>query len=149
MNAHINRDLPVALVSTCGELGIDLAELSPEHADFERVNALLDRVETRIKPAYLTGPVGLLDRLLHRVDHLDDVLAMWDVRRARDAAWTNGQALWALRAEPGLRDRFLLALDRMVGLAGRGLLVPADSLLHGLARRLRPWTQPPRPESSS
>jgi len=137
MNAHINRDLPVALVATCTELGLDLAERSPEHADFERVNGLLEQVEARAKAGFLTGPVGLLARLLHRFDRLDDVLAMWDVRAARDAAWTNAEALWALRGEPALRDRFLLALDRMVGLAGRGLLVPADSLPARLARRLR------------
>ena len=143
MNAHINRDLPVALVSTCGELGLDLSERSPEHGDFERVNALLERVEVRVKASYLTGPLGLLDRLVHRFDRLDDVLAMWDIRRARDAAWTNGEALWALRGQSTLRDRFMLALDRMVGLAGRGLLVPADSLVQELARRLRRGAQPP------
>jgi hypothetical protein len=143
MNAHINRDLPVALVDTCSALGVEPAERSPEHADFERVNALLDAVEARVKGAYLTGPLALLDRLVHRVDRLDDVVAMWDVRRARDAAWTNAEALWTLRGRPELRDRFLLALDRMVGLAGRGLLVPADSVLHALARRLRSRTQPP------
>jgi hypothetical protein len=59
---------------------------------------------------------------------------MWDVDRARDAAWTNGQTLWALRDEPPLADAFLLTLDRIVGLAGRGLLIPADSVLRRLAR---------------
>src|SRR6266545_4958424 len=41
MNAHINRDLPVALVATWGELGVEPRSNSPEHADFLRVNALL------------------------------------------------------------------------------------------------------------
>ena len=31
MNAHINRDLPVALVTTCRELGLDLRDGSREH----------------------------------------------------------------------------------------------------------------------
>ena len=61
---------------------------------------------------------------------------MWDVRRARDAAWTNGQALWALRAEPSLASEFLESLDRMVGFASRGLLIPADSALQRLGRAL-------------
>jgi hypothetical protein len=61
---------------------------------------------------------------------------MWDVERARDAAWTNAQALWALGDEPSLAGEYLLALDRMVGFAGRGLLVPADSWLLELGRRL-------------
>ena len=80
------------------------------------------------------GPLAALDRILHRVRRIDDVVAMWDVGRARDAAWTNAQTLWALRDEPALSARFLLALDRMVGLASRGLLVPADSLLQKLGR---------------
>jgi Family of unknown function (DUF5995) len=136
MNAHINRDLPVALVATCRELGLDLLEASPEHADFERVNVLLAQVEQQVKDLYLTGWLRALDRLLHRFHRLDDVVAMWDVSRARDAAWTNAQALWGLRSLPDLRAEFLEALDRMVGFASRGLLVPADSILQKLARLL-------------
>ena len=136
MNAHINRDLPVALVTTCRELGLDLDDDSPEHADFERVDALLGQVEARVKRSYLTGWLARVDRLVHRLRRIDDVVAMWDVGRARDAAWTNGQALWALRGEPPLAGDYLLALDRMVGLASRGLLVPADSWLLRLGRAL-------------
>jgi Family of unknown function (DUF5995) len=136
MNAHINRDLPVALVTTCRELKLDLREGSPEHSDFERVNVLLGEVEATIKRSYLSGWLAWADRVVHRFDRIDDVVAMWDVRRARDAAWTNGQALWALRDEPSLASDFLLALDRMVGFASRGLLVPAESLLRRLGRSL-------------
>jgi hypothetical protein len=137
MNAHINRDLPAALVTTCAGLRLDLRDGSPEHRDFERVNVLLAQVEARIKKSYLTGWLARLDRIVHRVDRIDDIVAMWDVGRARDAAWTNGLALWALRDEAPLAAQFLLTLDRMVGLAGRGLLVPADSLGQRLARLLR------------
>ena len=136
MNAHINRDLPVALVATCRELGLDLREGSPEHGDFERVDALLARVETRVKSSYVTGWLAWVDRLVHRLRRIDDVLAMWDVDRARDAAWTNAQALWALGGEPPLASDYLLALDRMVGLASRGLLIPADSWLLKLGRAI-------------
>ena len=137
MNAHINRDLPVALVTTCRELRLDLGDTSPEHTDFEHVNMLLSQVERRVKSSYLTGWLAWVDRLVHRLHRIDDVLAMWDVERARDAAWTNAQALWALGVEPPLAGDYLLALDRMVGLAGRGLLIPADSLLLKLARALQ------------
>lgn len=134
MNAHINRDLPVALVTTCRELGLDLRERSPQHADFERVDVLLGQVESRVKAAYLTGWLAWVDRLVHRLRRIDDVVAMWDVDRARDAAWTNAQALWALGDEPSLASDYLLALDRMVGFASRGLLIPADSWLLELGR---------------
>jgi hypothetical protein len=121
MNAHINRDLPVALVQTCDELGLELRPGGPEHADFLAVNALLSETESRVKKEFLTGDLGIADEAL---GELDDVVAMWNVERARDAAWTNAEALWALRSTPGLADAFLLALDRMVGFAGRGLLRP-------------------------
>ena len=135
MNAHINRDLPVALVTTCRALTLDLSETTPEHADFVRVNTLLAQVEQKIKRSYVTGWLAAVDRLVHRFDRIDDVVAMWDVARARDAAWTNAQALWALHGDVALESEFLATLDRMVGLASRGLLVPADSLLQKLGRR--------------
>jgi hypothetical protein len=134
MNAHINRDLPVALVTTCHELGLDLRDSSAEHADFERVDTLLAQVEQQVKSAYLTGWLACLDRLVHRLRRIDDVVAMWDVDRARDAAWTNAQALWALGDGSALASDYLLALDRMVGFASRGLLIPADSWLLKVAR---------------
>ena len=136
MNAHINRDLPVALVTTCHQLKFDLAEASREHTDFERVNTLLAQVEAHVKSEYVTGWLARVDRIVHRVQRIDDVVAMWDVGRARDAAWTNAQALWALRDEPPLARDYLLALDRMVGFASRGLLVPADSWLLKLGRAM-------------
>lgn len=137
MSAHINRDLPVALVATCSELGIDLEEGSPQHADYVHVNRVLAEVEARVKAQYLTGWLSSLDRLVHRIHRLDDVVAMWNVARARDAAWVSAEALWALRDEPELSARYLLALDRTVGLTARGLLVPADTWLQRLARALR------------
>jgi len=135
MNAHINRDLPEALVATCQDLDIPLAQGSPQHADFERVNKVLATVESTIKQQYLTGWLRTVDRLVHRVDRLDDVVAMWNVIHARDAAWTNAEALWALRDNRDLSAKYLVALDRSVGFAGRGLLIPADTLLQRLARR--------------
>jgi hypothetical protein len=137
MNAHINRDLPVALVATCEELGVELRSGSPQYKDFELVNGLLARVEARVKRSYLVGPVAVIDRVLHRFDRIDDVLAMWEVRRAREAAWTNAETLWALRADSSLRAEFIRVLDRAVGFAGRGLLVPADTFLRKVARALQ------------
>ncbi len=136
MNAHINRDLPVALVTTCTALRKELAFDSPQHADFERVNRILDRVEARVKSKYVTGWLNALDRLLHRYSRIDDVVAMWNVRAARDAAWAHAEALWALRADPRLTATYVATLDRSVGLASRGLLIPADTFLRRLARML-------------
>jgi len=137
MNAHINRDLPVALVSTCRELGIELRDGSPEQADYLQVNVLLAVVEARVKRSYVTGWLSFADRFVHRFHRIDDVIAMWNIERARAAAWTNGLALWKLRDDVDLSTSFLLTLDRMVGLASRGLMIPADTALQRLARFFR------------
>ena len=48
MNAHINHDLALAVVKTCQELGVAGGDDSPQHADYERVNAILAKVETQV-----------------------------------------------------------------------------------------------------
>ncbi len=137
MNAHINRDLPVALVTTCRELGFDLREASREHTDFERVDALLSQVEARVKRSYLTGWTGLGRPARPPV-------ASHRRRAWRCGTWTARETLRGRthrrcgrsRDDPPLADDYLLTLDRMVGFASRGLLIPADSWLLKLGRAL-------------
>ena len=123
MNAHINRDLPIALVTTCERAGVDLAAAAPERADFERVNSLLAATEQRVKGLFATGLVGFVDSALGSVD---DRIAMWNVGRARDAAWVQALTLWTLRVIPELQREAIETLDHVVGFAGRGLLVPVS-----------------------
>ena len=88
--------------------------------DFESVNEILERVEDEVKTEFTVGVAGAVDRLGGQVD---DAVAMWKVRAARSAAWTNAQVLWGWRF-PRLRDRFFDKLDGLVGMTGRGLLLP-------------------------
>jgi uncharacterized protein DUF5995 len=127
MNAHINHDLPIALVQTDKELGVVPRRGTPEHRDFERVNEILEAVEERVKPYIATGIVGEIDQDLGRID---DVLAMWKVRRARETSWLNAELLWRLLSIPirAAGDEFLVSLDRLVSLGSRGLLIPAGKL---------------------
>jgi hypothetical protein len=121
MNAHINRDLPVALVATCEAFDRPPRVPSPEHDDFLMVNSLLARAQDEVKGELTGGLVGVADDALGR---LDDRLALWNIERARDAAWVQAQALWALRDLGPLRRAYVDTLDRTVGFAGRGLLLP-------------------------
>ena len=120
MNAHINHDLAVALVSTCDERGVSLDEGTPQHRDYLAVNKTLERVEGEIKARFATGVVGDIDKALGT---LDDVLANWSVARARDNAWVTAQTIHALRSMPMLYKPYMDGLARNVGFAGRGLLV--------------------------
>lgn len=121
MNAHINRDLPEGIVEAYRATGGEPEEGSARHEDFNKVNDLLEAVEAQIKVDLSTGLVMLLDAAAGGVD---DAIAMWKVRAARAAAWTNAEVLWALRPTPTLRSRFFSRLDSLTGFAGRGLLVP-------------------------
>ena len=126
MNAHINRDLPVAIVASCQSAGVAPEEGSPLHADYLRINHVLATVESHVKEQYLTGWLHRIDRLVHRVHRLDDIVAMWNITRARDAAWTNAEALWA-SATTLSNEALPLDARSDVGLAGRGFLTPADT----------------------
>ena len=121
MNAHINHDLPFALVETWTALRVEPDRRGVLYQDFVRVNGLLEAAEGRVKADFAHGAVEHLDRSFGNVD---DVLTMWKISRARDAAWANAETLWALRAVPEVRAEFASALDRLVGFAGRGLLRP-------------------------
>lgn len=121
MNAHINHDLPLAVVETCAELGVNPAENTPQHRDFERVNPLLEKVESEVKDFLATGIVGAIDRKLGRVD---DVIAIWKIKKARDTAWDNAEVLWHLRKAKLPRQLFVRNLANLVELSSRGLLIP-------------------------
>jgi hypothetical protein len=126
MNAHINRDLPVALVQTFAAIGGNPGEDSAQHGDFERVNGILATTEKAVKDSYFDP---LMRRLDAEFDGVDDVVAIWSVAAAREAGWTNGQVMWHLR-DLGLVERsYLATLDRTVGFASRGLLVPTGTLI--------------------
>jgi hypothetical protein len=121
MSAHINRDLPDGIVQSFVALGGDPISGQVREQDFDSVNDILERVEAQVKGEFAVGLIGDLDRLNGPVD---DAIAMWNVRAARSAAWTNAQVLWGLRPTPLLRDRFFLKLDRLIGMTARGLLLP-------------------------
>lgn len=119
MNAHVNRDLPYALVETWEALDLGPDRSGVAFRDFTLVNELLERTEAEVKAEFATGALGHLERSLGDVD---DAVAMWKVSRAREAAWANAEAIWALRGAPEAQAEFSAALDRLVGFAGRGLV---------------------------
>ena len=122
MNAHINRDLPVALARLAEPDGRFPSRDDARYTAFGHVNDILEQVEGTVRTVLATGLLGEIDRSL---GDLDSVLAMWKVRNAREAAWTNGEVLWHLRGTPLLGREFLARLDSMTGFASRGLLLPA------------------------
>lgn len=120
MNAHINHDLPVAVVTTCQALGTAPDEGS-FHADYQKVDTLLASVEQQVRESFESGVVLEADRAAAPVlDHLGN----WSIDSARDAAWVNADVLWRLRDLPPVRNAFADTLAGTVGLATATLLTP-------------------------
>jgi Family of unknown function (DUF5995) len=118
MNAHINHDLPVAVASTCAELGTAPAE-GAHFADFQKVDALLDAAEEGIRRSFESAPELAADSHLRAVDNL---VACWAINSARDLAWHNALVLWELRGDALARGLFLDGLAGATALASRLLL---------------------------
>ena len=118
MNAHINHDLPVAVVTTCAELGTEPAA-GPHFADFQKVDQLLDAAEQSVRRSFESRPELAVDRHLQAVDNL---VACWSINSARDLAWQNSLVLWTLRPEPAASGFFLDGLAAATALASRLLL---------------------------
>jgi hypothetical protein len=119
MNAHINHDLPLAVVSTCAALAT--APEAGEHlSDYQKVDQLLDAAEQSVRQAFESAPELAADRRLCAVNNL---IANWTINSARDLAWNNCLLLWAVRDHPIARTLVAGALAASAAQASRLLLV--------------------------
>jgi hypothetical protein len=119
MNAHINHDLALALLQTDDELHLTPPLQSPEHDDYEQVNGLLEQLLPSALNVLATGIVGELAQDTGKIGRL---LAIWNVRAARDLAW---DFCGHLRDLAGASRALALEVqDQLTGVIGRGLLLP-------------------------
>ena len=121
MAAHINHDLPIAVVATCKELGLAPADDSAVHRDYQRVDALLAVVEAKVAGWFDTGLVADIEDVTPR--KTDEALAIWSIVGARDVAWEHAKLLWDMRHAGPLRDGYLDTLALTTELAARAMLV--------------------------
>jgi hypothetical protein len=97
MNAHINNDLPWALLQTWHELGLEPAVDTPQHRDFELINDVLNGVAGEVRATLESGFLRWLDRVLGRTD---DLVASFVIAKARDEAWSRSMR-WRDNFDPG------------------------------------------------
>lgn len=120
MNAHIEHDLPLAVVETCRVRGT-----SPRAAavseDYQRVNDVLAAVESEVRRSFLTAIGRRVDEEIGAVVHL---VSAWNIDKARDLAWVNVETLWAVRNLERLYGRYAAMLSHTVGMGSRILLTP-------------------------
>ena len=127
MNAHINRDLMVAVVRVCEEMQLEVGDDSAHKRDYDRLNPILQEVETTVRAWFLEGLVAEFDGMFEKVD---TIIANWSLVEARDAAWNHAQMLWRVRHVDFIEEAYIDGLDGLVGFAGRGLLLRAINLDH-------------------
>ena len=119
MNAHINHDLPLAVVSTCTALATS-PEAGQHFADDQKVDELLDAAEQSIRQSFELALELSVD---HHLSAVATLTCNWTMNSARDLAWNNSLLLWALRDDPFARGLFLDSLAASTALASRMLLV--------------------------
>jgi len=119
MNAHINHDLPLAMVSTSTALGTT-PEADPHFADYQKVDQLLDGAEQSIRQSFESAPELAAD---HHLSAVADLIGNWTINSARDMAWNNCLLLWAVRDDPIARGLVLDSLAASTALASQLLLV--------------------------
>jgi hypothetical protein len=122
VNAHINHDLPQAIISTCSALGTIPRHGNPQYLDYTAMNATLDPL---VEAAKATLHVRLLGDPLPAVSHLEDTVAAWGLAAAREKAWNSSEVLWQLQEVPALAAGFMDTLDGLATVASKVLLVPA------------------------
>lgn len=121
VNAHINHDLPAAIVATATASNIAPQHGTPQYVDYTNLNATLDGL---IETAKKELNVRLLGTPLPPVSHLEDSIAAWGTSAAREQAWNHSEALWALRRLPGIAAGYLNGLDGLTTFGNKVLLAP-------------------------
>jgi Family of unknown function (DUF5995) len=124
VNAHINHDLPQAIVSNCQATGPIPQHGTAQYDDYTSLNSTLDGL---IETAKRELHVRLLGDPLPPFSRLEDTIAAWSVSAARESAWNNAELLWHLESTP-LASTFMDTLDGLATVAGKALLVPVPEL---------------------
>jgi len=121
INAHINHDLPEAILTTCQVTGTTPDHSGMHYSDYTALNSTLDSL---IESAKHSLNVRLFGGALPPLSHLEDTFAAWNVSAARESAWQNAEHLWQLRTIPSLASSFIDVLDGFTTVIGKALLVP-------------------------
>jgi hypothetical protein len=118
-NAHINHDLALGVQDVCRARGVRVSRDSGEYKDYRAVNGLIQQTEREVKAWLLTGALVEVDRHFGPVD---DLVAIWSVTAARDAAWTHAEVLSHLSDTGFVERHYRGVLDRTTGAYSRALL---------------------------
>jgi hypothetical protein len=126
VNAHINFDLPFALVTTFDHLGTDPIDDSDQHHDYLQINEIFAAAIPQLRRGYLDKWQLLIDTMN---GDLDDWWQGEMVEYTRNVAWRNAQKLWVIRHDLTGTSEERRRLDGNVASLSRLLLSPLGSFL--------------------
>ncbi|XVV10679.1 DUF5995 family protein [Actinoplanes sp. CA-131856] len=126
VNAHINYDLPFALVTTFDHIGAEPVDDSDQHHDYLVINEIFADSIPGLRRGYLEKWQLLIDMMN---GCLDDWWQGEAVEYTRNVAWRNAQKLWGLRNDMGALDKERAGLDRVATDLNRLLLSPLGAFL--------------------
>ena len=117
MNAHINRDLALALLKTNAQCHVDPGPGSLQRADYDSVNDLLRAVMPTTLNMLATDTLGMLAQSTGKIGRL---LAFWDICKARNLAWQFADHLNGLTRVGQVVA--LTSQDQLTGVIGKAIL---------------------------
>jgi hypothetical protein len=126
VNAHINFDLPFALVTTFDHLGTDPLDDSDQHLDYLQINQIFAEAIPGLRRGYLEKWQLLIDTMN---GDLDDWWQGEVVEYTRNVAWRNAQKLWGCRHDLRRTAMERERLDGNAAALGRLLLSPMGAFL--------------------
>jgi hypothetical protein len=119
MNAHINHDLPFAIVSTSKSKNTVPRHGTPQYNDYTALNKTLDGL---INVAKKELNVRLLGDPLPAASHLEDLIAAWDLAGFREGAWLHAENFWQ---DSALATKVLEGtMEQITTFASEALMVP-------------------------
>lgn len=142
MNAHINHDLALGVQQVCTERSVRPDRDGPEYEDYTAVNSLIKQTEEEVKVWLLTDCLKDLDR---RFGAVDDLLVIWSLEQARNAAWIHSEVLWRLSDEGFIEQSYREVLDRTAGAYSRALLKSVGAFEGGPVVPIRADREAPDP----
>ncbi|MEU7614210.1 MULTISPECIES: DUF5995 family protein [unclassified Micromonospora] len=126
VNAHINFDLPFALVTTFDHLESEPVDGSDQHHDYLEINKIFADKIPGLRRGYLEQWQLLIDMLN---GDIDDWYQGELVEYTRNVAWRNAQKIWRCRHDPDARECERTRLDDNAAALGRLLLSPLGAFL--------------------
>jgi len=121
MNAHINHDLPQAIVATCEATGVAPAHGTTHYNDYTALNSTLDAI---IDTAKQQLNVRLPGDALSDLTRLENLAAAFGIAAAREVAWKNAEVLWHIKDVPPVCAAFLDSVDATTAVTSKTLLIP-------------------------